>query len=486
MTRSIVQSLVTLFIVTITASADTAVIVPTVTKVRARPSLKARAVAVLHAGDVVRMLEHSAVGFAHVRTGSNIVGFVLVSAIKIRHEVPLPPAAPASSPSIWKRTLDALSKIGKRMLYPFSKIPRSAVILLVIVAAAFCSIAFLVITQAIKMIERRIPAPSRFNASMLLPGKWSTGTRWAVVALALMVTVSAVVIGRSLLAMTEAALWFLAAVITGGFLVGAVVRFRNRKSVQLSIVCFCVASMLFEALAITSIGTDQAIAEGLKRLPSAQRTIVYSADGQPITIPQSRMATFAEATDGPLPKAIEAIEDRRFESRLGCIDLIAVGRALAADADGSRQGASTLCLQVAKLLLGETRSRLPDKLLEVLMSFRLRRYSNAELMQLYLSLVNVVPQGTGMPCAAAELFGKRDLRTLSVGESALLAAMLQSPGRLAPMVHLSASTARRNLVLQKLLQQRRISADEYRQAIAQPILLVHYDRGLVKAAMDAG
>jgi penicillin-binding protein 1A len=134
-----------------------------------------------------------------------------------------------------------------------------------------------------------------------------------------------------------------------------------------------------------------------------------------------------------LPEAFIAIEDRRFYSHYG-IDPFGIARALVANVmhHGVSQGGSTLTQQLAKnLFLTQDRTYL-RKLQEVVLAVWLeRKYSKAQILDLYLNRVYFGVGAYGVEAAAQRYFGK-SARQITLGEAALLAGLVRSPSRLAP------------------------------------------------------
>jgi len=125
---------------------------------------------------------------------------------------------------------------------------------------------------------------------------------------------------------------------------------------------------------------------------------------------------------------LQAFEDRRFYSHSG-VDAVAVLRAAGQFIRHGRivSGASTLTMQVARLLEGEHERTAPGKLRQMLRAWQLeRRLSKSEILRLYLLLAPFGGNIEGVRAASLAWFGKEP-RRLSPGEAALLVALPQSP-----------------------------------------------------------
>lgn len=164
-------------------------------------------------------------------------------------------------------------------------------------------------------------------------------------------------------------------------------------------------------------------------------------------------------------------EDQRFFEHAG-IDWIAVGRALALDVYHGRvvSGGSTLTMQLARLLDRERMPRsLVGKLRQAAIALKLeRRLSKTEILWHYL---NRAPYGGGTfgVEAASRRFLDKPAAELSVAEAALLAALPRSPSGYSPARHRVRLLGRQRHILTLMLARGRISADQYRRALGEPI-----------------
>ncbi|WP_299563234.1 penicillin-binding protein 1C [Enterovirga sp.] len=125
---------------------------------------------------------------------------------------------------------------------------------------------------------------------------------------------------------------------------------------------------------------------------------------------------------------LKAYEDRRFDSHAG-VDLRALARAALQLVWHRRvvSGASTLSMQVARLLEPEPDRSLQAKLRQMVRAVELeRRLGKTELLDLYLRLAPYGGNLEGVRAAALSYLGKEPKR-LSHGEAALLVALPQSP-----------------------------------------------------------
>ncbi|HKP30791.1 MAG TPA: PBP1A family penicillin-binding protein [Gemmatimonadales bacterium] len=163
-----------------------------------------------------------------------------------------------------------------------------------------------------------------------------------------------------------------------------------------------------------------------------------------------------------LRQAVLAVEDQRFYQHEG-LDFRRIGGALVANIRhrAITQGGSTITQQLAKNLF-LTHHRTPlRKIREAAFALALEeRYSKDQILEAYLNEVYLGQTRSeaihGVAAAAHYYFGK-ELGDLTLGESAILAGMIQAPNRYTPIRHPVTSRRRRDLVLNLMASQDRIS-----------------------------
>ena len=193
-----------------------------------------------------------------------------------------------------------------------------------------------------------------------------------------------------------------------------------------------------------------------------------------------------------LVAAVYAVEDKRFEEHHG-IDLRRVVGALMANlrAGQIQQGASTLTQQLVKNFFLTPERTFERKLREAVMALIIEaRYEKSEILQAYLNEIYLGQRGPiqvhGVGEAARLYFGK-SATALSASESALLAAIIQSPNGISPFKRPERAVARRNLVLELMFEQGRIDWEVYESAREDPLRVssVSADAGDVRYFLDA-
>ncbi|SME98774.1 penicillin-binding protein 1C [Xaviernesmea oryzae] len=180
---------------------------------------------------------------------------------------------------------------------------------------------------------------------------------------------------------------------------------------------------------------------------------VLDADGELLrafATPEGRwrLKTAVEDVDPRFLKMLVAYEDRRFWDH-GGVDPLALGRAVLQLVTNGRivSGASTLSMQVARLIEPRETRSMPAKLLQLARAVQIeRRLSKLEILQLYLTHAPYGGNLEGVRAASLAYFGKEP-RRLTVAEAALLVALPQSPESRRPDRHVEAAKTARERVL---------------------------------------
>lgn len=155
-------------------------------------------------------------------------------------------------------------------------------------------------------------------------------------------------------------------------------------------------------------------------------------------------------------RAVIAIEDERFYAHDG-VDPQAIFRALFANISSGEieEGGSTITQQYVKNVIispGETADKtLERKIDEAVLSRQLEaELTKKEILERYLNTVYFGNGAYGIQAAARTYF-RKPAKKLTLGESALLAAVIKAPDTYNPYLHKHAATKRRNVVLTKMV-----------------------------------
>jgi penicillin-binding protein 1B len=187
-----------------------------------------------------------------------------------------------------------------------------------------------------------------------------------------------------------------------------------------------------------------------------------------------------------LVEAILAVEDRRFYSHVG-IDPVAVGRAVWRNLTkgGVVQGGSTITQQLAKNLFYSPARTFVRKVKEALAAIVLEsKYRKREILESYLNEIYLGQAGFvsiyGVGEAAHRYFGK-SLDELTTGEIAMIAGLIKGPNTFAPTKHRELAQQRRDVVLRLLRDQGKVTEEEWKSAVNEPVRVVPPDDALAEA-----
>src|SRR5215510_4445995 len=205
-------------------------------------------------------------------------------------------------------------------------------------------------------------------------------------------------------------------------------------------------------------------------------TRIYAANGQVIGefATQRRVVVGYDDINPVLRQAIIATEDAAFDSHFG-INIWRIFVAAAVDIIERRrdQGASTLTQQVARNLdqFGLTKQKLFDrKIREIILAIQIeKRYTKKEIFAIYCNQMYLGHGAYGIEAAARLYFNKTN-KQLNLEEAALVAGIFQTPERQSPFVDMKRAVSRRNIVLQRMADERYITQADADAAKARPIV----------------
>ncbi|MCS6895413.1 MAG: PBP1A family penicillin-binding protein [Bacteroidia bacterium] len=202
-------------------------------------------------------------------------------------------------------------------------------------------------------------------------------------------------------------------------------------------------------------------------------SVALSADGEILGTfyyTSDRVRIAASEVPPIVKNALIAVEDRRFYDHAG-IDPWGITAAVFSSLLGKPRGGSTITQQLARNLYDEVgvKRSLWRKLKEIFVAIYLEyRYSKEEILAMYL---NTVPFGGvtyGIQAASRYYFGK-DTKELSLSEAALLIGLLKGPSYYSPYKYPKRALARRNTVIDLMVEANLVSAAEASEAKKAPL-----------------
>ncbi len=181
-------------------------------------------------------------------------------------------------------------------------------------------------------------------------------------------------------------------------------------------------------------------------------------------------------------KATIAVEDKNFYTHNG-FDLKGIVRSILINLlkGGKAQGGSTITQQFIKNALLTNEKTYIRKIKELVLSYQLEQnFSKDQILQLYF---NEIPYGStayGIESAARTYFNK-DIKDVTMGEAAILAALPQAPTRYSPWGnHRDELMARQHLILDLMTQQGYITKEQAEKAKQEKITFAE-QRGNITA-----
>ncbi|QSX29867.1 PBP1A family penicillin-binding protein [Shewanella cyperi] len=204
---------------------------------------------------------------------------------------------------------------------------------------------------------------------------------------------------------------------------------------------------------------------------------IYSSDGKLISQfgEKRRIPLKLDEVPKPLLQAFLATEDARFYEHSGIDPVGVVRAALVMLATGEKkQGASTITMQVARNFFLTRDKTIIRKVKEIFISFHIEELlTKDEILELYVNRIYLGQRAYGVGAAAQVYFGK-EVKDLTLGEMAMIAGLPKAPSTLNPVTAPDRALARRNVVLMRMNEVGYISASEYQEALAEPLVAKYH------------
>ncbi|MDO4673215.1 MAG: biosynthetic peptidoglycan transglycosylase, partial [Porphyromonadaceae bacterium] len=209
---------------------------------------------------------------------------------------------------------------------------------------------------------------------------------------------------------------------------------KKRKIVGGIIAVLIVCCALALGFVFASLKDIKPVNEALLDKLTHQTTTIKYANGETMStaptlykktpIPLSDMSPY-------LRKAIVSIEDERFYSHSG-VDYWGLGRSVVKTLLGSRQGGSTIPMQVSKILLTSSDQTISRKIKDIYYALEMNKtVSKDKILETYLNNYFVGKGLCGAEAGSMGYFGKH-CKDLTLGEAAMLAGVTRNPAKYAP------------------------------------------------------
>lgn len=214
--------------------------------------------------------------------------------------------------------------------------------------------------------------------------------------------------------------------------------------------------------------------EELQHYRPSTITELYDAKGRVVGSFALQRRIIASYDDYPpvLRDALVSIEDKDFYAHSGINFWRIAGAAYRDIASGGKvQGASTLTMQLARNLFLSPDRSFYRKIQEALLAIQMeRRFTKPQIFTLY---ANQIFLGSGVYGfqAASEYYFSKPAAKLTIAEAALLAGLPKAPGYYSPILHPERALKRRNLVINAMLEDGKITAQQALEAKDRPLQL---------------
>jgi len=173
-----------------------------------------------------------------------------------------------------------------------------------------------------------------------------------------------------------------------------------------------------------------------------------------------------------LRDALVSIEDKDFYRHSGINFWRIIGAAYRdIESGGKVQGASTLTMQLARNLFLSPDRSFHRKVQETMLAIQIeRRFTKPQIFTLYANQIFLGHGVYGFE-SASEFYFSKPARKLTLAEAALLAGLPKGPGIYSPINHPDRALKRRNLVINAMLEDGKITTAQAADARSEPVAL---------------
>lgn len=243
----------------------------------------------------------------------------------------------------------------------------------------------------------------------------------------------------------------------------------------------CVVALAFVAYIKNYVDPNFTGLDNLKFDSALSTTMYYvDEDGNEIMLEEDTLKStenrlWAKYEDIPqtLIDAYIAVEDQRFREHSG-VDTTRTASAIYnffIPTSSNYGGGSTITQQLIKNVSGENETTIQRKVQEIFRAFNVEsKFTKDEILEMYLNTIYLSHNSYGVRVAAQTYFGK-ELSELTLTECAAIASIGKWPINYDPIINPQNNLERRNLVLKLMLEQGKISEEQFNEAYDAPLTL---------------
>ena len=275
---------------------------------------------------------------------------------------------------------------------------------------------------------------------------------------------------------------------------------RKKRPFLLSAFLFLIGSVFYLAVAIAGLGAGVAWhyldATDHFEISKVENQNLGAAvvDSQGLTMGRigNENRIFIQRSDLPdhFIDALVAAEDQRYFFHPG-VDPKGSLRAAWRNyrASGIEEGGSTLTQQLARNVFELEGRNMERKLIEMAVALRIElRYSKDEILEHYLNRIYFGSSFYGLGSAAKGYFNK-EVKDLTLEESAMICGLIRSPSRLSPFASQKLATEARNRTFDRMHESGSLTSSQRKEALAtttRPVEIrsVHVARGQRDSLLD--
>jgi penicillin-binding protein 1A len=252
---------------------------------------------------------------------------------------------------------------------------------------------------------------------------------------------------------------------------------RVAKSAGLIVLFIVVATLGTLSGVLFAYAGDLPQVSALDNYAPSTITRIYSNDGRVIGefATERREVVGYDDINPLLRQAIIATEDADFDRHVG-VNVWRIAVAALTDILERRraQGASTLTQQLARNLKEQfglsNEKSFERKVREAILAIQIeKRYTKKEIFTIYCNQMYLGHGAYGVE-AASRLYFNKSNKQLNLEEAALIAGIFQTPERQSPFVDMKRALARRNIVLQRMADEKYVTQARADQAKLTPIV----------------